>query len=61
MARMSFLDHLEELRHRILMVVYGMIAAFCVTICFANQMWDIVREPARTALVNLQLIPRTWF
>jgi sec-independent protein translocase protein TatC len=57
MARMSFLDHLEELRHRLLMVVYGLVAAFCVTICFANQMWDIVREPARTALVHLGVNP----
>jgi sec-independent protein translocase protein TatC len=57
MARMSFLDHLEELRHRLLMVVYGMVAAFCITICFANQMWDIVREPARTALVHLHVNP----
>jgi sec-independent protein translocase protein TatC len=57
MARMSFLDHLEELRHRILMVVYGLVGAFCITICFANQMWDIVREPARTALVHLGVNP----
>jgi sec-independent protein translocase protein TatC len=57
MLRMSFMDHLEELRHRLLMVVYGMIVAFCITICFANQMWDIVREPARTALVHLHVNP----
>lgn len=57
MLRMSFMDHLEELRHRLLMVVYGMIVAFCITICFANQMWDIVREPARTALVHLGVNP----
>src|SRR5580693_6173808 len=57
MVRMSFLDHLEELRHRLLMVVYGMVAAFCITICFANQMWDIVREPARVALINLHVNP----
>jgi sec-independent protein translocase protein TatC len=57
MARMSFLDHLEELRHRLLMVVYGLVGAFCITICFANQMWDIVREPARVALTNLHVNP----
>jgi sec-independent protein translocase protein TatC len=57
MLRMSFMDHLEELRHRLLMVVYGMIVAFCITICFANQMWDIVREPARVALVHLGVNP----
>lgn len=57
MARMSFLDHLEELRHRILMVVYGLVAAFCITICFANQMWDIVRQPAKIALEHLNINP----
>ena len=57
MVRMSFLDHMEELRHRLLMVVYGMVVAFCITICFANQMWDIVRQPAKTALEHLGVHP----
>src|ERR1700733_5685473 len=57
MARMSFLDHLEELRHRLLMVVYGLVAAFCVTICFANELWTIVERPATTALINLHVVP----
>jgi sec-independent protein translocase protein TatC len=57
MVRMSFLDHLEELRHRILMVVYGMVAAFGITICFANQLWDVVERPATTALEHLGVHP----
>lgn len=57
MVRMSFLDHLEELRHRILLMVYGLVAAFCVAIGFANQMWDIVRQPAKTALEHLGVNP----
>jgi sec-independent protein translocase protein TatC len=57
MVRMSFLDHLEELRHRLLMVVYGMVVAFCITICFANQMWKIVSDPAVTALQHLNVHP----
>lgn len=57
MVRMSFLDHLEELRHRILMVVYGMAAAFAFAICFHDQMWNIVRGPARTALEHLKVVP----
>jgi sec-independent protein translocase protein TatC len=57
MARMSFLGHLEELRHRLLMIVYGMVGAFCFALLFRNQMWDIVRRPATVALTNLHVIP----
>jgi sec-independent protein translocase protein TatC len=57
MARMSFLDHLEELRHRILMVVYGMVVAFAISLSFANPLWKIVVQPARTALTNLHVNP----
>src|SRR5580698_7897771 len=57
MVRMSFLDHLEELRHRIIMVVYGMAAAFAFALIFRNQMWDVVQQPATAALVNLHVIP----
>jgi sec-independent protein translocase protein TatC len=57
MARMSFLDHLEELRHRIIMVVYGMAAAFAFALIFRNEMWDVVQKPATAALINLHVIP----
>lgn len=57
MVRMSFLGHLEELRQRIFMVVYGMAAAFAVAIGFHDQMWQIVRGPAKTALTNLHVVP----
>ena len=57
MVRMSFLDHLEELRHRLLMVVYGLVGAFCITIWFANEMWKVVSDPAVTALKHLNVHP----
>jgi sec-independent protein translocase protein TatC len=57
MARMSFLDHLEELRHRLLLIVYGMVGAFCFALIFRNQMWDVVRSPATVALQNLHVNP----
>jgi len=59
MARMSFLDHLEELRHRIFMVVYGMAAAFMIALLFRNQMFDIVTRPATAALTHLHVVPPT--
>jgi sec-independent protein translocase protein TatC len=57
MVRMSFLDHLEELRHRIFMVVYGMAAAFAFALLFRNFMWDIIRQPAKAALEHLHVVP----
>jgi sec-independent protein translocase protein TatC len=57
MARMSFLDHLEELRHRLLMIVYGLAGAFCFALIFRNQMWDIVEGPATAALTQLHVVP----
>jgi sec-independent protein translocase protein TatC len=57
MARMSFLGHLEELRHRILMIVYGLAGAFCFALLFRNQMWDIVQKPATDALKHLHVVP----
>jgi sec-independent protein translocase protein TatC len=57
MARMSFLEHLEELRTRILRALAGMGIAFAVCLCIGPQLWDIIREPAHTALVNLKVNP----
>ncbi len=58
MVRMSFLDHLEELRHRLIMIVYGMAVAFCVrAVIFHVQMWDIVSQPATLALKHLHIDP----
>jgi sec-independent protein translocase protein TatC len=57
MVRMSFLDHLEELRHRILMIVYGMVAAFAIALIFHGQMFDFVIQPAHAALVHLGINP----
>ncbi len=57
MLRMSFLDHLEELRTRIIRVFVGLGVAFLVSLVFANQLWNLIREPARDALVQLGVNP----
>jgi sec-independent protein translocase protein TatC len=59
MAHMSFMDHLEELRKRILLAIGGIGVAFAVCLCFGPQLWDLVREPAHAALVNLHVNPPT--
>jgi len=53
MLRMSFMDHLEELRSRIISALMGVGVAFFVSIIFANDLWRIVSEPAVEALTKL--------
>jgi sec-independent protein translocase protein TatC len=53
MLRMSFLEHLEELRSRILKALAGVGVAFILSIYFANDLWTIVSDPAMSALRSL--------
>jgi sec-independent protein translocase protein TatC len=45
MVRMSFLEHLEELRDRIIQSVVGLVAAYLVCLVFAKQLFIYVRKP----------------
>src|SRR5689334_15857497 len=45
MLRMSFLEHLEELRTRILRSLAGVAVAFVVSLGFCNELWHIVSAP----------------
>src|SRR5271166_2853311 len=57
MLRMSFMDHLEELRNRIIRALYGLGVAFILSLTFANKLWDIVSDPAVDALKHLGVNP----
>jgi sec-independent protein translocase protein TatC len=57
MLRMSFLDHLQELRSRIVKMLLGLLVAFLVCLTFCNSVWDFVRQPAVAALTNLGVKP----
>jgi sec-independent protein translocase protein TatC len=50
MLRMSFLEHLEELRSRILRALGGVGVAFVVSLTFCDVLWKAVQEPAMDAL-----------
>src|SRR5437879_6478627 len=50
MLRMSFLEHLEELRSRIFWALGGLAVAFVLSLSFSSQLWDFVRQPAVAAL-----------
>ena len=45
MARMSFLDHLDELRTRILRALIGLGIAYPLCLLFARQLFELVRGP----------------
>ena len=57
MLRMSFMEHLEELRGRILKAVYGLAVAFVVSLIYAGKLWDIISDPAVEALKHLHVDP----
>ena len=53
MLRMSFLEHLEELRSRIIRSLMGVAVAFVLSLTYCSQLWDIVCQPAVAALKAL--------
>jgi len=57
MLRMSFLEHLEELRSRIIKSLAGLGVAFLIAVIFANDLWRIVSSPAADALAALGYEP----
>ena len=53
MLRMSFLDHLGELRSRIIRALVGFGLVFLVCLVFSNQLWLVVQGPAVEAFRRL--------
>jgi sec-independent protein translocase protein TatC len=53
MLRMSFLEHLEELRKRIIRALVGAAVAFGVSFSFSDQLWNIIKQPAVSTLKEL--------
>src|ERR671937_53563 len=50
MLRMSFLEHLEELRSRIFKCLIGAAVAFVVSLTLASPLWTFLSGPAVGAL-----------
>ena len=57
MLRMSFLEHLEELRSRIIRSLMGVGVAFVLSLTFTNELWSFVCQPAVQALRTLGYTP----
>ncbi len=57
MTKMSFMDHLEELRSRLIKSVVGLAVALMVSLIFSNQLWLLVSQPAVSALKKIGVDP----
>src|SRR5271157_2014369 len=57
MLRMSFLEHLQELRSRIIKMLGGVLVAVLVSLTFCNQLWRLIAAPAIEALTALGIKP----
>ncbi len=55
---MSFLEHLEELRTRLIRMVMGIGVAFVISLTFTNELWKFVSDPAVEALKSLGYTPQ---
>src|SRR3954449_13075971 len=42
MLRMSFMEHLEELRSRLLKALAGLVVAFLLSLTFCKDLWVVV-------------------
>jgi len=57
MVRMSFLEHLEELRSRIIRSLWGFGVAFALSLFYSERLWTAVCQPAAAALKTLGYEP----
>jgi len=57
MLRMSFMEHLEELRTRLIRSLGGLVVAFFISLGFCKELWNIISAPAITALTHLHFTP----
>src|SRR6478736_2029119 len=54
MLRMSFLEHLEELRSRLISMLVGSGIAFAITMVFAIPIWAWIQTPLRFAVTQVK-------
>ena len=49
-AKMSFLEHLDELRKRLIYIVYALIAGCVLTLFFIGKIFDFIMRPMQNVL-----------
>src|SRR5215471_21101588 len=60
MLRMSFVEHLTELRARLLRALLGLAVAYVVSLTFTDPLWRFVTRPAAQALQELGYPPQLY-
>ena len=49
-SKMSFLEHLDELRKRLIYIVYSLIAGCVIAYIFIAQIFDFIMKPMQQML-----------
>jgi sec-independent protein translocase protein TatC len=57
--KMTFIEHLEELRRRIIVMFLALLVAVCVGYVFSWEILDFLKEPASKADIPLNLYYQT--
>ena len=60
MLRMSFVEHLTEVRARIIKALLGLAVAFAVSLTFTDPLWRFICRPAAHALQSLGYPPQLY-
>ncbi len=60
-SKMPLLDHLVELRSRLLKSVLGLLAAFLVSFFFAEELYSFLTDPLASILTERRVNPRMIF
>ena len=60
MARMSFVEHLAEMRARLIKALLGLAVAYAVSLTFTDPLWRFVCRPAAQALTALGYPPQLY-
>ena len=58
MRKMSFLDHLEELRHRLFYSLISIMVGFLVCWIFADEMYELLARPITETLIENKQDPQ---
>jgi sec-independent protein translocase protein TatC len=59
-SRMSFFEHLTELRARLLKALLGLAVAYAISLTFTDPLWRFVCRPAAQALQSLGYPPQLY-
>jgi sec-independent protein translocase protein TatC len=60
MERMTFVEHLTELRSRLIKALLGLAVAFAVSLTFTDPLWRFICRPAGQALRSLGYPPQLY-